>query len=160
MPVHNRYILEPNGDGSPGGLVQMGAFHSIEIHVPPQIADLLTAQGQPVPPPQSEVAIIDTGATFTAVHEPLLQALGLHPIGVVNTGTANGPVQQNTYAARVVLPVEGITGDIHSLTGVNLANQIVPLNPPQPLIALLGRDFLQRMVLIWNGPAGMWTLSL
>jgi len=29
----------------------------------------------------------------------------------------------------------------------------------QPLIALLGRDLLQRFILVYNGPAAMFTLA-
>jgi hypothetical protein len=36
-----------------------------------------------VPAPQTGQSLIDTGATFTSVHEPLLVALGLQPINVI-----------------------------------------------------------------------------
>ena len=83
------------------------------------------------------MALIDTGATATCVHEPLLQALGLNPTGVVDSLTANGPVRQNTYPARIILPSEGLTLDMPFVPGVNLTGQQIPTTPPQPLIAHL-----------------------
>lgn len=41
---------------------------------------------------------------MTCVHEPILTGLGLNPIGIVNSGTAKGLVQQSVYPARIVFP--------------------------------------------------------
>lgn len=160
MPTHNRFINGPDGKPSPQGLVILGAFFPIEVQVPPQIAELLTNNGQSVPAPISGLAMIDTGATMTCVHEPLLQQLGLKPISVVTSGTANGPAQQSVYGGRIFFPAQGWTLDLNGIVGVNLGGQIIPVPPaPQPLIALLGRNFLEHFVFIWNGPGGFWTIS-
>jgi len=159
LPVYNRFLLNPaNNQADPALLTLAGAVLPIEIHVPPVIAQVLVDRGDPVPAPITGLAIIDTGATLTCVHEPVLQQLGLNPTGIVHSGTASGPVQQSQYPARLISPDQGWTFDV-TATGVNLTGQQVPTSPPQPLIALIGRDLLQNCVLIWNGPGGFWTLT-
>lgn len=131
---------------------------AIEVHIPPQIADVLAKEGTPVPASISGLALVDTGATMTCVHEPLLTNLGLKPVGLVNSGTAAGPTQQSVYMARLLFPVLGWTVDIQ-VAGVDLTGQTPPLIPPQSIIALLGRNLLSQTLLIWNGPGGFWTIS-
>lgn len=106
------------------------------------------------------MGLIDTGATYTCVHEDALRQLGLKPFDIVDSGTADGPKQQNVYAARIVFPTKGWTFDLGKCVGVNTSGQVIPIDPPQPIIALLGRNLLQRGVFIYNGIGGFWTISL
>lgn len=160
MPSHSQFIHDQNGNPSPTGLINVGAYFPIEVHVPPQIAEALTNAGQSVPHCATGLALIDTGATLTCVHEPLLHSLGLNPVGTVNSGTASGPVRQNVYPARIVFPTKGWTLDVAQAVGVNLTGQVVPEKPPKPIIALLGRNALASWVFIYNGPAGYWTVAM
>jgi hypothetical protein len=108
------------------------------------------------------MGLIDTGATYTCVHEPLLVALGLPPINVIQSGTANGPVQQNVYAARVNFPQIGWDVGLIQVIGVNLAGQMTPAShglTPFAIVALIGRDLLAQCSLHWEGPAGFWSIS-
>jgi hypothetical protein len=159
MPIHNQFIRDLSGNLSSPGLVNLGAFSPIEIHIPPQIAQIITNSGQPMPNCVTGVALIDTGASSTCVHEPILRGLGLNPVGVVNTGTAGGPQQQNVYPVRIVCPTQGWALDLGRAIGVDLTGQILNKVPPEPIIALLGRDLLQDWVFIYNGPGGFWTIS-
>lgn len=139
------------------------AFLNIEIHIPPAIATALTDAGNPIPAPVTGVALIDTGATMTCIHETILKdQLGLNPIDVINAGTARGPVQQNVYPARIVGAVgQSFTLDLDRVAGVDLSGQTVATLPaPQQVVALLGRNFLSHCVFIWNGPGGFWTISV
>ncbi len=160
MPIYNRFFRDASGKLIPAGLREVGAFFDIEVHVPPPIAQILTNQGKPLPSPVRGVAIVDTGATMTCVNESILQGLGLNPIGIVLAGTASGPTPQNIYPARLVFPAEGFGIDFQGVAGVNLAGQMIPLNPPQQVIALIGRNILERWVLTWNGPGGFWTVAM
>jgi hypothetical protein len=74
-------------------------------------------------------------------------------------GTAGGQVRQHIYPARIVFPTRGWTIDFQGVVGVDLNGQVVQTNPPQPLIALIGRNILERAVFIYNGPGGFWTLA-
>jgi hypothetical protein len=158
MPYHNAFIHDPAGNPSAPGLRVLGAFFPIEVHIPPQIAQALAKDNKPIPAPVSGLGLIDTGATMTCVHEDILTSLGLNPIGVVQSGTAAGPVQQNVYPVRITFPSKGWTLDVQA-AGVNLSGQMIPLNPPQPAVVLLGRNVLEKWVFIWNGPSGHWTVA-
>lgn len=161
MPIYNRGYRDANGHDNPAGLHMLGPVDQVEIHVPDAIAKVLSDSNLPIPPPQVGLALIDTGATFTAVHEPALQALGLNPVGVVQTGTANGPIQQSQYPAKMSLPGMGFAVGLNQVTGCNLSNQTIPMETgPAQLIALIGRDILKNCVLTYNGPAGFWSLAL
>jgi hypothetical protein len=159
MSVHNQLVRDQSGNLSSKGLADIGAFCPVEIHVPPQIAQILTNAGQSVPNCATGLALIDTGASLTCVHEPILQGLGLNPVGIVNSGTAGGPRQQNAYPVRIICPTQGWTLDLRRAIGVDLTGQIINKVPPEPIIALLGRDLLEHWVLIYNGPGGFWTIS-
>ena len=108
----------------------------------------------------SGVALIDTGATGTCVHEPVLQQLGLNPIGATNSGTAAGQTRHNLYPARLEFPADGIDREFNSVVGVNLTGQSVTVNnATHPIIALIGRDVMKDWVLIYNGVGGVVTIS-
>jgi hypothetical protein len=152
MPVHNRLIADSSGALSPVGLMNIGAFFSVEVNLPPPLAKQLMDKGQPTPPPITGLALIDTGASRTCIHEPHLQSLGLNPIGVANMGTASGPSQRNIYQAQITCGSPQWTYQPAGVIGVDLSGQNIELHPnPQPLIGLLGRDFLSQGLLIWNG---------
>lgn len=160
MPTHSQFIYDQNGKLSPPALRQIGAFFPIEVHVPPKIAEALSNAGQPVPKGVAGLGLIDTGATLTCISEDVLNNLGLNPFDVVNSGTADGPKQQNVYPARIVFPTKGWTLDLNKAVGVNLKGQVIQKDPPEPIIALLGRNLLEHMIFIYNGPAGLWTVAL
>lgn len=160
MPVHTSFNYDKDGKLSAKALSLAGAFFPIEVHVPPKIADVMVKAGQAVPKSVSGIGLIDTGATLTCIQEDILVSLGLNPIGQVNSGTANGPKPCNIYPARIVFPTQGWTLDLGKAMGVNLAGQVIPIKPPQPIIALLGRNLLEHCVFIYNGIMGLWTVAL
>ncbi len=160
MPVHNHFLRDHNKEPNPSLLTAVGAFFPIEIHVPPPIAQVLTDKGESIPEPASGLALIDTGATMTCVHEAMLTKLGLSPIGLITSGTAGGPVQQSLYPARLVFPTTGWAVDLAAVAGVNLSGQQIASDPPQPIIALVGRNILEHWVFVWNGPGGHWTVAI
>lgn len=160
MPTHNRFFTTPDGKMHPLGLTLVGPVVQIEIHVPLPLAEAIVREGKIVPQPIVGYGLIDTGATMVCVHEPVLKQLGLTPIAQVNSGTANGPAKQNVYPARIACPEQGWDLSLNGIAGVNLEGQTVLLNPPQPIIALLGRNILEKALLIYNGPGGFWSISL
>jgi hypothetical protein len=105
------------------------------------------------------IALIDTGASITSFDKSVAGQLGLNPNGVAMVGTAGGPQQQSTYLAAFTFPGTGLRGFEHprvlgcDLTGQTVMNQ-------QPVIALIGRDVLGQFVFVYNGSAGMWSLSM
>ena len=58
-----------------------------------------------------------------------------------------------------MFPTKGWTLDLNKAVGVNLKGLIIPKTPPEPIIALLGRNLLQHWVFTYNGVGGFWTVS-
>lgn len=88
---------------------------------------------------------------MSSVDDSVIRALGVSPIGVVNTGTAGGPQTQNLYPARFIFQGPGWSFEFSRVTGSNLTGA--------GLIALIGRDLLNSMLLEYNGPLGIFSLA-
>src|SRR5207249_3732544 len=101
--------------------------------------------------PATGNALIDTGATITAVDNSIVQQLGIKPTGVRSVGTAGGTSQQPVYPILIKLPAHNIAMQVGSATGATLGQL--------GIIALLGRDFLQNTLLIYDGPRGIILLA-
>ena len=124
---------------------------AVQIEVPLALAQQLAAAGQPAQASVTGLGLIDTGATISAVDASVISKLGVNPVGIANVGTASGPQQQYVYPIRIVLTQLGLAIDYSQVTGANLSGQ--------NLVALLGRDFLQNILLIYDGPSGEFTIS-
>jgi len=121
--------------------------------VPQALEDLLSQQGKPVPKPIAGKALMDTGASITAVDDSIITSLGVQPVGVTTVHTPSGSAQQNQYPARFNFPGSG-------LPQLNVHQTIGSILRPQGIIALIGRDALSNVVLVYNGPGGFITLAL
>jgi predicted aspartyl protease len=145
-------ISDPGGHvGNGAGLQIDGPKLAIEIAVPTVLAEFLARSGQPVPPARRGFALIDTGASITAVDEEVVASLGIQPIGQMKLSTPSQSRSAWLYAARltcsgVAVPVV----EVLDIVGCTLQ--------PQGFIALLGRNFLRKLVLVYDGPAGFFTL--
>jgi hypothetical protein len=107
------------------------------------------------------MAIVDTGASISAVDATVIARLGVQPVGTANVGTAGGIQTQSTYPARLSFPGTNLPSmEFNSLLGANLGGQVITGPMPGNLIVLLGRDVLEHFVFIYNGPNGMFTLAL
>ena len=75
-------------------------------------------------------------------------------------GTAGGHTETPTYLARLVFPETRSDVNVPvSLTSVDLSGQSVQFEgaEAQPITMLLGRYLLRSCVLVWNGPAAVWS---
>ena len=134
-----------------GLLLSLGPQVSVQLEVPDALAQQLKATNMPIPPPVKGMALIDTGATMTAVDAGVVAALGVNPIGVVPVGTAGGPAKHPLYPIKLQLQGIGLVLNFGRVTGAPLSGM--------NLVALLGRDVLSRMILIYDGPSSEYTLS-
>jgi len=66
------------------GLQTIGPILKVAISVTKEQQDALSSEGKEVPEPVPGVALIDTGASMTAVDEGVCKRLGLEPTGLVN----------------------------------------------------------------------------
>ena len=164
MPIYNQhYNIQQVGGGIPQpfpqGLQAAGPILPVQVEIPTALAAQLQQAGQPIPPPVPGLALIDTGASLSAVDVTVVQTLGVQPVGIANVGGVTGAGQQPTYPGRFTFPGTGLPSiDFSLLLGANLGGLTVPGMPGQ-LIALLGREILQRFILIYNGPAAMFSLA-
>jgi len=125
----------------------------VEVHVPKPLATLLSQQGKPIPKPAPGLALIDTGASITAVDDSVITSLGVQPVGVTTVHTPSGSAQQNQYSVRFIFPRSG-------LPALSVAQAIGSVLQPQGIVALIGRDALNSLIFVYNGPAGMITLAI
>jgi hypothetical protein len=142
---------------SPQNLAATGPIVQVQIEVPTALADSFRRSNQPIPNPVEGMALIDTGATITAIHAAILLGLGINPMGIANVGTAGGPQKQSTYPAKFSFPGTLLPMFELQVIGCDLTGQTV-LNQ-RPLIGLIGRDVLSNAVLVYNGSCGMFSLS-
>ncbi len=123
-----------------------------EIIITPSLKTqmILKQQGQQIPSIKV-LALIDTGASGTAVSDKVVQHLHLVARGVTNISTpstASHPV--NVYDASLSLP-NHVRIDNIPVIGANLSAQNID--------CLIGRDILKHAVLIYNGYTQTFTLS-
>ncbi|TAL81959.1 MAG: hypothetical protein EPN88_00130 [Bacteroidetes bacterium] len=160
MSIYNNIFLQTDKDGNkinPNILFLSGPLIQVVITPPQPLVDLLTKQGKAIPQPITGIGLIDTGATKTCVHEKIMEKLGVNPVGITTTHTANGPKGCNLYPAHFSFPGAKIEVDFNSVIEVNLTGQTFN---NQQIISLIGRDMLSHTVFIYNGPLGMYTLTM
>jgi hypothetical protein len=112
-----------------------------------------------MPSPKPGLALIDTGASSTCVDETMVTDLGVQPVDVVKISTPSGTDQRSVYPASLAFPGTNLPSiDFPRLIGVDLSSQAIA-GTNDPMVALFGRDLLRMFVLVYNGPAGMYSLS-
>lgn len=155
MPVLNvfGYPTVPLVKQGADQLRDLGPKVLVDCHVPAARAQALAAAKTPVPGPISGPALIDTGASLTVVNEQALKSLGVSPIGIAEVMTPSGKAQQYLYPAELVFAGTQIPKAVLARVAGS------PHLQAQNLLALIGRDVLQFGVLIYNGSAGMFTLT-
>ena len=105
-----------------------------------------------LPAPHAGLALIDTGASITAVEESVLQGLGLSATSAIQIEVPGGSARRPLYDCDITLPGTPIpTLPFNSVVGMGLARL--------GFSALIGRDLLRRFQLVYNGAEGFWTLA-
>lgn len=87
------------------GLEKLGPVVELRIGVPAALEKVLNQTNQPIPPPVTVQAMIDTGATGTVIKDDIPGRLGLNQVGVVpiNTPSSAG-VMCGRYHTRLQFP--------------------------------------------------------
>jgi hypothetical protein len=126
----------------------------IDLHVTPSRAALeaIKATDQKSPAPVSISALIDTGASVSALKTGVARDLGLHPVGVqyINTPTSQN-VPCYTYFVRFVFGVLPLYFE-----GVVIETPLAG----QSIDCLIGRDILAAGLLVYNGVDNSFSFSL
>lgn len=143
----------PSAANYPALLQAIGPLLPVQVEVPAALAEQITRAGGQIPHPVTGKALVDTGASVSGVHQPVLSGLGVKPVGTTSMDTAGGPQQTSLYPIKIVMIMAplALAVEYSSVVGVDLTGM--------GIIALLGRDFLKRTLLIYDGPTGEVTLA-
>lgn len=141
----------PAFTGRSSDLQARGPVAQVNIAVSAAAETALTGAGEAVPPPVQVAALIDTGASVTAISQGIAQQLGLQPVGVLPVTTPSSlRADMPLYAIRVVL--NNVVFEVTAIEATALAAQGIG--------ALLGRDVLRQAVFIYIGYANEFTIAL
>lgn len=138
--------------GNSAYLVQHGALVEVLISAPDSVVAAMKAQGQTAPAPQKVVLMVDTGASITGIRDSVAVAAGLTATGSVQVGGVAGTQNSAIYAAKLAFPKYNINFDAVQIAGFQLPGQ-------QDIDGLMGRDLLEKLNLVYNGPAGDFTFQ-
>jgi len=136
----------------PAGLASTGPIIPVELSIPDELARFFSEKNMPIPAPITGNALIDTGASITAVDLTLIQQLGINPVGVSTVFTPQGQAAQELFPIKLAFPGTTIILSLNAVLGSELRNQNI--------VALIGRNILARCILVYNGPLGNISLSI
>ena len=140
-------------------LRRQGPYVPIEVAVSTELARALQEKGVPLPPSVTGLALVDTGASVSAVDLRVVQSLGLLQMGYAVVRTPNGEARYDRYPARFGFPGTDLPEwEFVDAVGCPLSGARV-YGVSGEVIALLGRDILRRFVLVYNGTLGHFSLS-
>ena len=118
----------------------------------------LEAANLPVPPAQRILALLDTGASISAVDPNALAALGLTATGKaeIHTPSTQGvPVLTDTFDVSVGI-FAARQGDLHFISDTV---QVTASTLGGGIQALIGTDILKQCILTYNGADDCFTLA-
>ena len=123
----------------------------VRIGVSAAKADLLRQQNKPIPAPIEITALIDTGASGTAVKPEVIRQLQLTPHGITKIATPSSAAHAcNVYDVSLTFP-NGVGIAVITVIEVPLEGQIIQ--------GLIGRDVLAHCILIYSGYTNTFSLS-
>lgn len=139
---------------APEALRDLGPIIPIVVKMEKHHAEMLREKRR-TPPERQGTALIDTGASRTAVDVGLAQSMGLPVIGRARMSSAT--------QESVIMPVFSGQLSVPELTDVNLPDGLLGANLQGDMtgaIVLIGRDLLSVATLHYNGPEGSFTISI
>lgn len=136
-----------------------GAMIDVWIGVSIPKGNVLKAMGQTSPVPKQVRALIDTGASCTAVDPSIIQSLGLTPTGttyIQTPSTGSTPHISNQYDVLLGVvyphaPTSRLIFEALPVVESHLLNQ--------GFHVLLGRDVLSKCLFVYNGQQDFFSLA-
>ena len=150
-PRAERHVFLAAAENFIEELRSRGPIIPVQVGIPASLKAQLEAKGQSVPIPEEIPALVDTGASITAISIETGQRLGLPVTGSVQIGGATGVAQQPVYGAFLRITDPFVEYDPIRLAGANLTGV--------PFQMLIGRDVLCKMLLAYDGKRGRFTLT-
>ena len=133
-------------------LQAIGPTVQVELTIPEELAQYFDRQGIPIPGPVTGIALIDTGASITAVDRSIITQLQISPIGITTVYTPQGSAEQELFPIKLTVAGTAIVVNFSQVLGSDLISQ--------GIFALIGRDVLSSCVLVYNGPLSHYSLSV
>jgi hypothetical protein len=138
-------------------LESSGPIISVEIGMPSALEEFCLKNGVPIPARQSGFALIDTGASISAIHEDILKGLSIVPIDSIPSRTPSGAGRSFVYPTRVSFPSINVKDyGISRVIGCDLKWQT---SDGKEIVMLLGRDLLKHFLMVYNGIGSLVTLA-
>ena len=139
-------------------LTAQGCAVTLFVNVSAERRAALQAAGQSLPPFVQITALIDTGASCTAIDADQLSPLALAPTGIAHVHTPS------TSGQAAPMPQYDVTLGITHPSGNNLIIETVPIIAIPKfqragISALVGRDVLASCLFIYNGAEKNFTLA-
>lgn len=142
-------------EGVPTGQLQLeGPTLNVQLHYASLEVSVLKKAGVKVNPPEDVTALVDTGASSSAIDIDVARKMGLltRAYIMVNTPSPGGPQSHPVFSASMnFLEIQFKAIDAIGLIGVDIKQQSIG--------CLLGRDFLSKVVMIYDGPKGKITIA-
>ena len=121
---------------------------------------VLLQMGHPVPQAILIRALVDTGASFTAIEPSVLQKLSLTPTGTIEIATPSTGQGTHTTDTFDIDFAIGAGPNDSPFVMPNLRVAAAELFSRQGIHALIGREILQRHVFIYNGSMNQFSVLL
>lgn len=154
MPIFDFYFWTQETGPT---LATSGPIIQVEVSMPSALEEFCTKKSVPIPPPQTGFALIDTGASNSAIDESILQQLSILPIDSIPSSTPSGAGRSFVYPTKVSFPALNVKDyGLSRVIGCNLKWKTAD---NKEIIMLLGRDLLRYMVLIYNGTNSSITIG-
>lgn len=148
MPLTEAGFKDPDGHPHIPTLLQIGPTIQVMVISPP----VLSVQPDGPQNPSICQALIDTGASESCIDVDLAINLDLPQIDVITISGADGPKSHPVYMCAIVMPALGQT-QYGRFAGVRLKAG------GQTHQVLLGRTFLNGIIMIYDGIRGQVTLA-
>lgn len=163
MPIYERQFRgtgeQKNGSlvSIPGGMVlhHIGPVISVEVSMHADFANDFARMGRIIPEPICGLALIDTGASSSAVDESVCEKMGLPITGKIKMGHVAGWAERYCYPIKIAFPGTSIP----TMSNYNVVSSVLTSEGEPPVILLLGRDILAKMRFVYNGIAGRIELA-
>ena len=137
-----------------------GPILDAAVLVSPARQAALEVAGSPVPPLVRVRALLDTGASCSAVEQDVLDSLGLSPTGEAEILTpSTGRIPQKTFTYDVCIGIfAGRPGDLHFVSST-VQVTAADLYAGQGIHMLIGRDILANCIFSYNGADAIFTFA-
>ena len=142
-------------------LQRQGPLVDVKFSISTELEKKYSEQKIELPPAIVGKALIDTGASISIVERTIPEKLGLKPVGVTKMMTASAKDVEcyQYYMKLVMINLSPPAAAPHQELYFEGLFTAMPLEG-QNISCLIGRDILQKGILIYIGYADQFTLSL